>query len=103
MEVQYIVAIVTAALFGLLFLVWLFSFFSSKAKHRELFSKIFEMYNDSNLERIDYDFGYNNETSRIVNASRSDGQMTIDDVMFDAATGAADEGMEEITGNYKPD
>lgn len=103
MEVQYIVAITAAGLFGLLFFIGICTYFHSKTKHRELWGKISKMYNDSNLARIDYDFGYDSETARIVSASRVDGQLTIEDVLFDGAITPADEGMEEITGNYKPD
>ena len=103
MEVQYIIAITAGGLFGLLFFIGICVYFSDKLKQRALMSKIAAMYNDSNLERIDYDFGYDNETARIVSTSKSEGQLTIEDVLFDGAVSPDDEGMEEITGNYKPD
>lgn len=102
MEVQYIIAISAGSLFGLLFIIGICGYLYNKSKQRKLFSSIFAMYNDSNLERIDYDFGYDNETAHILSTSKADGQLTIEDVLIEAAISPIDE-MEEITGNYKPD
>lgn len=101
MEVQYIVSIAAGSLFGLLFIIGVCTYFRDKSKQRELFSEISAMYNDSNIVYTDYDFGYDNETARVVSASR-EGQLTIEDVLLEAAISPIDE-MEEITGNYNPD
>lgn len=103
MKVQYIIAIATGSLFGLLFLIGICICFYNKAKQKSLWSKIFAMYKDGNHTRIDYDYGFDNEANRIVSTSRAEGQLTIDDVLFDGAVSPVDEGMEEITGNYNPD
>lgn len=102
MEVQYIIAIAAGGLFGLLFIIGICMYIYNNSKQRKLFSKISAMYNDNNLERIDYDFGYDNDTARIISTSRTDGQVTIEDVLIEAAISPVDE-MEEITGSYKPD
>lgn len=103
MEVQYIVAIVVGSLFGLLFIIGIVAYFYNKSKQKELWGSISAMYNAANLAKMDYDFGYDNETSRIVSVSRTEGQLTIEDVLYDGALSPVDEGMEEITGNYNPD
>lgn len=103
MEIQYAVAIAAGGLFGLLFLIAFCTYMYNKSKQRELLKKISDMYNDSNLARIDYDLGVDDESSRMVSSSRTDGQLTIEDVLFDGTGSPVDEGMEEITGNYKPD
>lgn len=103
MEVQYIVAIATGSLFGLLFFIEICIYFYNKSKQRALWNNISAMYNDGNHARIDYDYGFDNEPSRIAATSRTEGQLTIDDVLFDGAVNPVDEGMEEITGNYNPD
>lgn len=102
MSVQYIVAIVAGSIFGLLFIIGIVVYFYNKAKQKELWGKIYDMYNDTNLARIDYDFGYDNEMAHMVSVSRTEGQLTIEDVLFDGAISPGDE-MEEITGNYNPD
>lgn len=103
MEVQYIVAIATGSLFGLMVLIGIASFIINKSKDRERKSRIYAMYHDSDLARIDYDLGLEDDNARMASSSRADGQLTIEDVLFDGAVGPVDEGMEEITGNYKPD
>lgn len=103
MEIQYIIAIAAGGLFGLLFFIAFCAYLYNKSKQKKLLRRISAMYNDSNLARIDYDLGLDEEASRIVSASRTEGQLTIEDVLFDSAVSPVDEGMEEITGNYKPD
>lgn len=104
MGVQYIVAIAAGGIFTLLFLVWFGLYIFSKVREKALYNRICQMYNDENLAEMNYDFAnYDDETARIVSVSRTEGQLTIDDVLFDATANSADEGLEEITGNYKPD
>ncbi len=103
-HVQFIVVIITGSLFALLFFIGLFVMLYQNSKQNELNRRLTEMYNDPDLAKMDYDFsGYDDEISRIVSASRADGQLTIDDVLISGAVSPADEGIEEITGNYKPD
>ena len=104
MNAQYIVSIAAGGVFTFLFLIWLGVFIYSKVREMQLNKKIFQMYSDENLAKMEYDFAsYDDETARIVAAPHTEGQMTIDDVLFDATANAPDEGLEEITGNYKPD
>lgn len=103
MEVRYIIAIATVSLFGLLFLIGICIYLYNRAKQRTLWNSITAMYNNGNHTRIDYDYGFENETNQMVSTSRAEGQLTIEDIMFDGAVSSADEGIEEITGNYNPD
>ena len=62
------------------------------------------MYNDPDLAKMEYDFAsYDDRVERLISASNADGQLTIDDVMLEAPAAAPDEGLDEITGNYKPE
>lgn len=103
-DVKYIVAIVAGGLYLFLVFIGFCVYVYTKSKQRALFRKIFEMYNDEKLAKLDYDYTtYDDETARIVSVSRTEGQLTIEDILFDGSANAADEGLEEITGNYKPD
>ena len=104
MEVKYIVSIAAGSLFVFLFLIAVGVFIFSKVQENKLHRQIYMMYYDDNLKKMQYDFAnYDDETERIMSAPNKDGQLTIEDVLFDAAVSAPDEGLEEITGNYKPD
>lgn len=103
MGIQYIVAITAGSLFVLLLIIGACSYLHNRSKQRMLWSQISAMYNDSEHVHIDYDFGFDNEATRVVPTTRADGQLTIEDVLFDGAVSPIDEGMEEITGNYNPD
>lgn len=103
-RIQFIIAIVTGSLYALLFFIGIIVMLYNNSKQNELNRKIAAMYNDPDLAKMDYDFsGYDDEITRIVSVSRTDGQLTIDDVLIGGAVSPADEGIEEITGNYKPD
>ena len=104
MGIQYIIAISAGGVFGLLFIIWFCVFVSGKLREKELYDSICNMYKDENLAEMNYDFAnYDDETTRMMSSSRTEGQLTIEDVLFDATANTADEGLEEITGNYKPD
>lgn len=104
MGIEYIISIAAGGIFAFLVLIALGSAMYSKNQQRQLEKELYEMYISPNLARMDYDFGsYDDDTARIVSVSRTEGQLTIEDVLFDAALTPTDEGMEEITGNYKPD
>ena len=91
-------------MFAALFFIGLFAMLYHSGKHNELMAKLEAMYNDPNLAKMDYDFSaYDEEITRIVTASRAEGQLTIDDVLISGAVSPVDEGIEEITGNYKPE
>lgn len=102
--VQFIVVIVTCGLYALLFLIGLFVGLYRISKQNALSAELAEMYNDPDLAKMDYDFsGYDEEVKHAVSASGPDGQLTIYDVLKSGAVAPVDEGIEEITGNYKPD
>ncbi len=100
MEIKYIIAIVAGGIFAALTIVSLAVWFYNRHKAAVLRQKIIDMYNDPALGKMEYDFAsYDEETNRILNASGGDGQITIDDIIENSAE---NEGLEEITGNYKP-
>ncbi len=113
MEPIYIVAICAGGVFFAVFL--LFVIITSRRSKREemLQNHLDEVYADKNIAKMEYDFAvYDEETSRMLSQNAEDEQqVTIYDVLKDGATGDADglfgkidsEGMEEITGNYKPE
>lgn len=103
MELKYIVAIVAGALFLILFVLSLVVYFYNRRKQKIFRANIAEIYSEENLVLIDYDCGLEEESLRVLSAALSEGQMTIEDVMFDGAVSPDDEGIEEITGNYEPD
>lgn len=103
-NVQFIVVMVTCGLYALLFLIGLLVGVYRIRKHNALNARLADMYNDPNLAKMDYDFsGYDEEMKHVVSASGPDGQLTIYDVLTSGAVAPVDEGIEEITGNYKPD
>lgn len=103
MELKFIVAIVAGALFLILFVLSLVVYFYNRRKQKIFRANIAEIYSEENLVLIDYDCGLEEESLRVLSAALSEGQMTIEDVMFDGAVSPDDEGIEEITGNYEPD
>lgn len=100
MELKYIVSIVVGAIFLILFVIALVVYFKNRIKQMVFRANIAEIYRDENLVLIDYDCGLEEESARVLGAAHSEGQITIDDVLFDGAVSPVDEGIEEITGNY---
>lgn len=102
--VKFIIAIVAGSIFVLLFLIGVILYFYRASKEKALQESINNMYVDGVARNVDFDFStYDEETARILSASMADGQLTIDDVIIDRTPTAPDEGLEEITGNYKPE
>lgn len=114
MDPQYIVAIVA----GSVFLILLFSFVIVYAVRcsnaKKLRQKLDSVYLDSNLAKMEYDFAvYDEETAKMLeNMSAAPvEQVTIDELLGENRLASAEdvfgkidsEGMEEITGNYKPE
>lgn len=104
LDVKFIVAIAVGGLFAFMSLIGLFVAIYNKHKSNLRRRAIEQMYADSALARMDYDFAlYDEDVARYMSVARQDGQLTIDDVMFDSALNSQDEPIEEITGNYNPD
>lgn len=114
MEEKYIVAIVAGGLFLLLFFVFLIVMAHRRNVEKQLQARLDEVYSDKNLVKMEYDFAvYDEETSKMITETRavSEKQVTIYDVLTDGKLTPPEEvfgkieseGMEEITGNYKPD
>ncbi len=113
MEPKYIVAIVVGGIFFIMLVTYVI--FTVRIGYLEKLrrSEIEKMYSDKNLVKMDYDFAiYDEETAKLLAENeRKSGQLTIDDVLADSGLavdesvfGTIDsEGLEEITGNYKPE
>lgn len=103
LDLQFIIAIAAGGLFLLLCLIALCMYAYRNNKRNHLQRAIAQMYSDDNLAKINYDFAlYDEETAHMVSVSRIEGQLSIDDVLIDKNS-SGEEGLEEITGNYKPD
>lgn len=114
MEPIYIVLIVTGGIFALLVLVY-FLYANEKAKvDRRKQQELDRFFADEKLARMDYsDASCNEEVYKILNRRTGSGQVTIDEVIGtdksqDNAKSEepvfnkiANEGVEEITGNFK--
>lgn len=113
MEPEYIVAISVGGLYLLIFFIYIIVACKKQKREKALNSRLAAAYSDEELVKMEYDFAvYDEETSRMLSGGKPAGerQVTIDDVLSgsepdDAAVfGKIEtEGMEEITGNYKPD
>ena len=100
---KYILSIVVFAIFALMLMIWLCTFVYNKNRDIKRRNRIEDMYNDESLAKMEYDFAvYDDNTERMISQSSTESQLTIDDVLIDSAVTPVDEGMEEITGNYKP-
>lgn len=113
MPLKYIIIISGASLFFLLFLLYIILAARRRKRNALRRLEIEKMYSDKNLATMEYDCAvYDEETEKLIAKQMQSGQMTIDDVMASAVAAAADEnvfqtvekeGLEEITGNYKPE
>lgn len=113
MDVKFIVTIVAGSLFLLLFLVFIILSVRRKNKEAQQRQRLEQMYADKNLVKMDYDFiAYDEETEKLVGEMPvTSGQMSIHDIDPSAVTSfdsvvfqtVDTDGLEEITGNYKPE
>ncbi len=114
MELKYIVAIAAGGLFLLLFLINLLVAAHRRKVERQLQDHLDEVYSDKNLAKMEYDSAvYDEETAKMIAKHRQEDekQVTIYDVLTDGKLTPPEEvfgkieneGMEEITGNYKPE
>ncbi len=110
MPFKYIIVIVDASLFFLLFTLYII--LSVRGKKREALRKeeMEKMYCDKNLTTMEYDCAvYDEETEKLIRDKQAEGgQLTIDEVMASSSDDnvfqtVEKEGLEEITGNYKPE
>ncbi len=107
MELWQIMAIVLSALFFIILLIFIVTYSRGKARREERDEQLSKMYADPNLAKMEYDFAmYDEETERLVDRAMGKGGQASANPDGDqqlSFLGAADtEGIEEITGNYKP-
>lgn len=110
MPEKYIIIIVVASLFLLLFLINIIVTVRRNKREEKRRQEIEKMYSDKNLATMDYDCAvYDEETEKLIRSKQAaDGQITIEDVIKTSSDGKVfqtveKEGLEEITGNYKPE
>ncbi|MCD8373174.1 MAG: hypothetical protein LUD27_07735 [Clostridia bacterium] len=118
MEPIYVVAITVGAVFLVLLGVCLISYLRRREAAKDLKEELDETYSDPDLAKMEYDIAYyDEEIQSRINAmnQKRDEQVTIEDVMRGTSAPSVspeqeaifakidDEGMEEISGNYKPD
>lgn len=101
MELKYIIAIAAGGVFMVMLIAFIVLFFIRRSQKLVLSAALSAVYSDPELSKMEYDFApYDEETKKILSAVKEEGQMSIEDFI-----GGADdiEGIEEITGNYKPE
>ena len=110
MDPKYIFAIVALSLFFVLFII----FFAMLARKRRMEARLqawlYEVYSDKNLIKMDYDSADEDEPVQSLTVSAADAAPAQDEkkeaeepVKTDELYGKIEiEGIEEITGNYKP-
>ena len=109
MEPQYIVAIVCGSVFLILLFVYIILRVIKNKRELKAKAQLSEVYNDEALAKMEYDFAvYDEESSELLGEqTKREGHTTIDeelDVPPEEVIAKVDsEGMEEITGNYKPE
>ncbi len=113
LPVKYIIAIIGLSIFAVLCVIFLVDYIKLKKHDEEQQKKIDELYSGLRAGKPDYECTvYDKETEEKIKRFQEhrEGQMTIDDVMpvssndSDTLIGKFDnEGMEEITGSYKPE
>lgn len=113
MEAEYIMAIVVGSLFLVLFVVFIIFYVKNKKEEELQRQRLEQMYADKNLVKMEYDYSdYDEETERIL-AARTERrkQISFNDIYPSAIPSAENsasttvdaDGLEEITGNYKPE
>ena len=117
MQPIYIVMICAAALFTILLIAYILQADYAKKINMQKEESLEKTYSDKNLAKMEYDVAmYDEETRKLLNP-QSDSQVTMDEVIEkddgkDEDKPSAeeilfgkvdDEGMEEITGNFKGD
>lgn len=103
MAVEHIIALSLLGVFAGLLLIFLIIYICTLHRNAKQMNEINKMYNDKNLIKMDYDYTLydeDGEPAENVVSDDSDGVEEDTDVIF----GRVDtEGIEEITGNYKPE
>ncbi|HIU80293.1 MAG TPA: hypothetical protein IAC67_05195 [Candidatus Coproplasma excrementipullorum] len=117
MQPVYIVMICAAALFALLLLAYFKHAENAKKLNERKEEELQKVYSDKNLAKMEYDVAVYDEETRKLLSPHADSQVTMDEVIEkddgkeeekpsagEILFGKVDdEGMEEITGNFKGD
>lgn len=118
MQPVYIVMICAAGLFVLLLFAYFMTARNAKKLSESKEEELERAYSDENLAKMEYDVAVYDEETRKLMSPRADSQVTMDEVVGSDGGGAQeakpsaeeilfgkvdDEGVEEITGNFKGD
>ncbi len=103
MEVGYIIAIVLGCVFAAMLLTFIILYARARKRDNERNEQLEKMYCDPNLKKMEYDFGaYGEDIEAYKHGGDGERNASDDDQQLSFLNPVENEGMEEITGNYKP-
>lgn len=105
MPVEYIIAIICGSIFLILFIANVVVYFINAKKQKRVREELEKMYADKNLVKMKYDiFAYDKETEELIkNAESSNEIKPVGSAEEDGYNQLVIDGLEEITGDYKPE
>lgn len=107
MELWHILAIALGSLFVIIFIAFIIVYARNKSREEERNIQLAKMYADPNLAKMEYDCAVCDEETeqlltRALGRSSQSASDDEDDQQLSFLGLAETEGIEEITGNYKP-
>ena len=104
MLVEYIIAIVCGSVFAVLLIANIIVYVLNAKKQARLFEELKKMYADKNLVKMTYDFvSYDEETEEHVAGEDAEDEIQAVEDEESSFNQLVIEGLEEITGDYKPE
>ncbi|MGN0818432.1 MAG: hypothetical protein ACI4L9_05615 [Candidatus Coproplasma sp.] len=116
MEPVYIVMICAGGVFLILLLAYFLVYTKQKKIKLRESQKLLEAYSNGKITKMDYDLAFYDEETRKLLGGATEGQVTIEDILSSDSASVEEvtkktdeaifnkienEGVEEITGNYK--
>ncbi|MDE5729009.1 MAG: hypothetical protein K2I20_02400 [Clostridia bacterium] len=105
MPFEYIIAIVCGSVFAVLFIANIIVYYLNAKKKKLAREELEKMYADKNLAKMKYDsVAYDKETEELIkNAEASNEIKPVASAEEEKYNQLVIEGLEEITGDYKPE
>ena len=104
MPFEYIIAIICGSIFLILFIANLIVYFLNAKKEAAVYEELEKMYSDKNLVKMKYDFAaYDKETEELMKNAGASGEIKTAETDDSYFSQLVIEGLEEITGDYKPE
>ena len=104
MPIEYIIAIACGSLFAVLFVTNVIVYFIHAKKEARIREELEKMYADKNLVAMRYDFvAYDEEIEELTANAASGEEIKPTDEEEPSFSQMVIEGLEEITGDYKPE